>query len=69
MKYGHTVKFNGILYPAGEEVPVEEKADEKVPEVVTPPEEQNENDGDVTPPAGEEKVTPPAEKKADKPKK
>lgn len=22
MKYGHTVKYNGVLYPAGAEVPV-----------------------------------------------
>lgn len=29
MKYGYTVKVNGVLYPAGTEVPVGEPAKEK----------------------------------------
>lgn len=29
MKYGHTVKMNGVLYPAGVEVPVEEPMEDK----------------------------------------
>lgn len=29
MKYGYTVKINGVLYPAGAEVPAGEHAQEK----------------------------------------
>ena len=36
MKYPHVVKFNGVRYPAGAEVPVESPVEE-VQETFTPP--------------------------------
>lgn len=37
MKFDHTVKHNGILYPAGTDVPVEDEKTE-VEQVKVPPE-------------------------------
>lgn len=42
MKYGYTVKINGVLYPAGTEVPVGEPAKEKNVDEESTAEQSNE---------------------------
>lgn len=42
MKYGYTVKMNGVIYPAGAEVPVGEPMEEKRADEESVVEQENE---------------------------
>lgn len=46
MKYGYTVKINGVLYPAGTEVPVGEPAKEKKVDEESTAEQSNEENAE-----------------------